>query len=521
MPSLMIAARHFVRPGTSACRALSTSAGTISSDDIAAFVASGLQDQIRVLKSLRDSPSAAAAAKQRDGAAGNLVGSGGGLGEYAQTTSGDNIARAWQLFDGLVDSGKADAHCFEVMLKTCYSSVEQRRLIEEVMPKAGVRPTEVAYRTLANMMRIEGQSREIVAAEVGKAMAGAKVALAGKTECQAKTLEALDRPAEVVARMRTARLAGWLAQEGPKDSADGAAAAWNLFNSLVESGKANEFHFGVMLADACHSSAQQRQVITELMPNAGVTPNNKAFTCLMQMLRMEGDDSAALAILEEEMPAAGIVPDRRARFAATGATAEDVASMRAARIRRLAVLGSDEAAAAAWSMVESSSTSDYTKDGDASACHAMIEVCQSSADLRKLAEETMPSIGLPEGDYTVRRALAAELRAEGKAAEAAAEEEAMVASGDWANMGFQPSRAALFRSLVAGRLEKPEHSAAALCWVDDAVLQAKGADIQAMDDKQHEERMAAVKIAGETAGVRSMRSAESVRYGQPARRLNA
>jgi hypothetical protein len=446
---------------------------------------------------------------------------------YARATGGDTISRAWQLFNGLIEAGKADAHSFEIMLKTCYSSTDQRRLIDETMPAAGVRPTEVAYRTLANMMRMEGASND----EVNRAMSLAvekAAADGGRAGPGPKTLEALDRSSEAVARMRTARLSGWLNQAGPQDATDGLTAARRMFEGLVAVGKANEHHFGTMLAHACADSTEQAKLIRETMPAAGVAPGREAFTCLAQTLAVEGAADAAAAVLDVEMPAAGVRSDRRARAAARPRP-EDLAAMRVARVERFAELGGEASAAAAWKLIDRIVEAEGGPGKpavDVSIFRAMAGVCRASDDLRRLARETMPAAGHPEADGVVRRALVSALRNEGLNEEAEAEETAMSKSGDWASMGFQPSRSALLakvslRGQGATGSGASSDGASSERWVDDAVLAAMGADVDALEKQRRRHRQKYVQITGETAGARRQRHRESVRYGQPSKRLNA
>eukprot|EP00941_MAST-03F_sp_MAST-3F-sp1_P003870 g3870.t1 len=462
------------------------------------FVAAGRPAQLRILKSLRDGPYSSSNSNIENAES------------FQEDNSTDSVARAWELFNNLVAEGKADAHQFEVMLKACYSSAEQRQLIEEVLPKQGIAPTEVMYRTLANMLRMEGKSSKSVATEIGSLLKNVKLAKHGKdqkVQQDEKTVKALNRSSEVVSRMRTARLANWLKLNGSKDSTTGQAAAWKMFNGLVDAGKANEYHFGTMLHAACHTSEEQKELIEKVMPKVGVEPGAQALTCLAHTLVVEGDVNGAIKTIER-LPKMNI--DRKAKevlaLAKEGGS-EKLQNVRAAKIERLSRMETETSKKVAWNILDAS----VDAASDLYIFHKMLPICMSSADFQRL-KEAVTKAGL-EVDYHIQKGFVDILRSEGKEKEANKEEQLMQDEDKWVSMGFQPSRAKLLRNIV---LQK--QSIKMKTSVDEEVYIARGGDVQALKDKASKRREKTLLEAQESADARTRRIHDSYRYGQPVKR---
>jgi hypothetical protein len=111
-----------------------------------------------------------------------------------------------------------------------------------------------------------------------------------------------------LARMRSAVLKRLIGAGGERN----VAAALALVDRLAERGKADA-HLLNAAMKLCTSSDETRAFIQETMPRAGVAPNVVSFAQLAQRLMVEGDREAARAVVEAEMPAAGVEPTDRVR----------------------------------------------------------------------------------------------------------------------------------------------------------------------------------------------------------------
>ena len=78
-------------------------------------------------------------------------------------------ADAWELFDGLLERGHADAYQLSTMLRACRSSAEQLALVRRAEAR-GVAPCRISYNTLLGTLRLEGREGEAAAlrAEMGQ-----------------------------------------------------------------------------------------------------------------------------------------------------------------------------------------------------------------------------------------------------------------------------------------------------------------------------------------------------------------
>ena len=105
--------------------------------------------------------------------------------------------------------------------------------------------------------------------------------------------------------MRTQRLQSLVKEATPEAT----EKAWALFEVLKASGATDVFHWNVMLR-LCHTSARRRRVMEEMLA-AGVQPNAATYNILASQLMFEGKAAEARAVVETEMPAAGVEPDDR------------------------------------------------------------------------------------------------------------------------------------------------------------------------------------------------------------------
>ena len=121
------------------------------------------------------------------------------------------------------------------MMKTCDTSDQMKEMIDTDMAKLGVVPNVVTYTTYVSMLMIEGNVTEAKRV-VDRVMPSAGV------EPNAKTHEALSLSNERLSTMRTTKLNQWVNEGGTAS----VAAAKNLFNSLVKRGVADAYQFSVM-----------------------------------------------------------------------------------------------------------------------------------------------------------------------------------------------------------------------------------------------------------------------------------
>ena len=89
---------------------------------------------------------------------------------------------------------------------------------------------------------------------------------------------------------------------------DTIAAAWTLFNQLVERGDANLDHCNIMLK-ACHDSTQMKERINNSMKKAGVKPNVMTYNTYVRALVLEGNVTEAKRVVKD-MQSRGIQPNQ-------------------------------------------------------------------------------------------------------------------------------------------------------------------------------------------------------------------
>ena len=94
------------------------------------------------------------------------------------------------------------------------------------------------------------------------------------------------------------------------------AAAQDVFAAARASGDVDVYHWykdrieTTMLHNICDSATEQQKMLKE-MAEAGVEPDSSIYTILVQQLMFEGKSEEAEAVVETEMPAAGVVPNDR------------------------------------------------------------------------------------------------------------------------------------------------------------------------------------------------------------------
>ena len=246
---------------------------------------------------------------------------------------------AWALFYDSVVTGQANVKDCNTMLKACYDTTQMRHLIEVTMKKAGVMPNVITYNTLIGRLMVEGSKEEALEAveefmpteetyapvvdllnedksngKQGSRGEGSEdeqgivleVPLPGRFLPNDRTKEAL-----ALSGMRLSRFRTSLLQQLLQQGRNGATyAAWVLFDKLVNCGEADVYQFNVMLK-ACEHSQQLRKMIDITMRDAGVKPTLASYTTLIHQLMMEGRETEATLVVEQDMLPKGISPDEK------------------------------------------------------------------------------------------------------------------------------------------------------------------------------------------------------------------
>merc|ERR1712166_398127 len=120
-----------------------------------------------------------------------------------------------------------------------------------------------------------------------------------------RTHALFERPEKQWSRMRMGHLTKLLNTSTP----EGREKAQAFFEGLKVGGVANAYQWGAMRG-LCETSAEQRSTMGE-MTEAGVNPDCATYTMLTKKLMFEGRLDEARAVVETEMPAAGIEPNDR------------------------------------------------------------------------------------------------------------------------------------------------------------------------------------------------------------------
>merc|ERR1711865_1323941 len=207
---------------------------------------------------------------------------------------GDSHA-AWELFNAAKATGAADVLHWSMMLKLRDTSAERRIMMDEMMVEAGLEPTDMTYRTLVGQLILEGNLKEAQVV-VGTEMPAVGIVPSKLTESLFKLSPGSS------SKMRTDHL-----QKLIKTNAR--EKAQTFFEELKVNGVTDIYQWNLMRA-LCETSAEQRSMMGE-MAEAGVNPNCVTYTMLAKRLVFEGRLDEARAVVETEMPAAGIEPDDR------------------------------------------------------------------------------------------------------------------------------------------------------------------------------------------------------------------
>merc|ERR1712195_286614 len=179
----------------------------------------------------------------------------------------------------------------------CETSAEQRSMMGE-MTEAGVNPDCTTYTMLTTRLMFEGRLDE------ARAVVETEMPAAG-IEPDDRTHALFERPEKQWSGMRTQHLTKLL----NTSTSEGRQQAQAFFEGLKMGGVADIYQWNLMRG-LCETSAEQRSMMGD-MTEAGVNPNCATYNMLTTRLMFEGRLDEARAVVETEMPAAGIEPDNR------------------------------------------------------------------------------------------------------------------------------------------------------------------------------------------------------------------
>merc|ERR1712166_54529 len=213
---------------------------------------------------------------------------------HQEIRKGDSHA-AWELFNAAKATGAADVLHWSMMLKLRDTSAERRIMMDEMMMEAGLEPTDMTYRTLVGQLILEGNLKEAQVV-VGTEMPAVGIVPSKLTESLFKLSPGSS------SKMRTDHL-----QKLIKTNAR--EKAQTFFEGLKVNGVADIYQWNLMQGQ-CETSAEQRSMMGG-MTEAGVNPDCVTYNILTKRLMIEGRLDEARAVVETEMPAAGIEPNDR------------------------------------------------------------------------------------------------------------------------------------------------------------------------------------------------------------------
>ena len=280
-------------------------------------------------------------------------------------TEGDRNG-AQELFDAAKATGAADVLHWSMMLRLCNTSEERRRMMEE-MAEAGLKLTDVTYEILVKQLMLEGKYKEARAVQEME-MPSAAIIPTKHTE------SLLVQPELKWSKMRFDQLQGFI-------KSNAVELADECFEILKANGVANVFEWTLMQG-LCDTSVERCRMIKE-MAEAGVKPSVMTYTNLAKQLMIEGKYQEARAVVEMQMPAAGIMPDDRTH--AVFEKPEEVWSrMRTKHLQSLLNRGTPEAKQQAEEFFEV-----LKVNGVADSFHwtLMQKLCDTSVEQRVMMEE--------------------------------------------------------------------------------------------------------------------------------------
>ena len=160
--------------------------------------------------------------------------------ELGRLLKAGETSRAWELFDSLLERGRAGEYHLTTMLKACHDCEQMVELVTRA-EQAGVRTAAPTFTLLLANAQFEGRTKDTAALQREMARRG--------IEPDSFTADVLSRTPEVLSRQRTAKLVRLL-------KAGERSRAWALFDGLLERGHADAIQYNVMMA-ACTTAAEK------------------------------------------------------------------------------------------------------------------------------------------------------------------------------------------------------------------------------------------------------------------------
>merc|ERR1712166_345523 len=216
-------------------------------------------------------------------------------------TKGDRNG-AWKLFNAARATGAADVLHWNMTLKLCNTSSESRRMMDE-MVEAGLKLTGMTYEILVKQLMLEGKYEDARAVQETEMQSAAII----PTKYTESLFSSYHQQTTKWSRTRLDHLQGFI-KSNAVEQAD------EFFELLKANGVANVFHLwhDRLMATHCDTSAEQRSMMEE-MAAAGVQPDVVTYNILANKLMFEGKYQEARAVVDTEMPAAGVEPNDRTK----------------------------------------------------------------------------------------------------------------------------------------------------------------------------------------------------------------
>merc|ERR1712166_481306 len=314
-------------------------------------------------------------------------------------TKGDRNG-AWKLFNAARATGAADVLHWNMTLKLCNTSSESRRMMDE-MVEAGLKPSGMTYEILVKQLMLEGKYEDARAVQETE-MPSAAIIPTKHTE---SLFSSYYQQTTKWSRTRLDHLQGFI-KSNAVEQAD------EFFELLKANGVANVFHW-TMMQGLCDTSVERCRMIEEMV-EAGVKPTFMTYNNLVNQLMIEGKYQEARAVVETEMPAAGVEPNDRTQ-SVLEKPEEDLSRMRTKHLQDLLKTNTPETRRQAQVFFEGLTVNRVAKSFQYS---IMLTHCDTSAEQRSMMEE-MAAAGV-QPNFVTYNILANKLMFEGKYQEARA-----------------------------------------------------------------------------------------------------
>jgi len=312
----------------------------------------------------------------------------------SQLIKDNDIQFAWLLFHDMMEAITQDLlhskpgmqqllhlkreEACTVMCKACFSSEEMWERMAK-WQETGFKPTVSTMNTYVSMLMIEGNYAEALRMV--------------NEEYQKMNIEPNDVSFRIVtvnedylSNQRTYKLDRWHSQ----CTSTATAAAWHLNKTLITHHLADVQHFTAMLKFGFNSD-QQKEMIETTMKQANVQPTLHLFNEYLTILKIEGHDTEAQRVVDEDMMKTMKIEPNDRTFEILKLKEINVSKMRTARLSYYEKHGGDGATATAWELF-------HTLIKHKLATHyqfsTMMNFCHDSDAMWKIMNVTMPNAGV-------------------------------------------------------------------------------------------------------------------------------